>query len=345
MKKFLFNFLRIAIPVGFGLYLAWHFWTQMSLSDKAQVWNIFTRYNYIFLFLSMLFCWISHYSRAVRWSYMLEPLGYKTKKWNNYHAVITGYFMNMLLPRAGEISRAGILARYENVPFEKGFGTILAERVIDMIVMGTMAAITIWLQGEKYPEMKARYDELTAHYAGEKSSLGTYILIGLAVIALAVLVLYIRNPKFRAKIKGIVKGFVDGLLTIMRLKKRWQFLGHTFLIWGMYFALYWIVFLGIPETSNLDGRGLLLGFLAGGISIILVPGGIGIYPVFVASALSFYFKDTPLGPTQEYALLFGLGWLAWLGQTALIVVAGVISLYFVPKLNRKDEHNTVQHQQ
>jgi hypothetical protein len=336
LKKFLIDFLRIAIPVGFGLYLAWYFWTSMPDTDKQQVWNIFSRYNYFFLFLSLLCCWISHYSRAVRWSYMLEPLGYKTKKWNNYHAVITGYFMNMLLPRAGEISRAGIMTRYEKVPFEVGFGSILAERVIDLIMMGTMAVITLWLQGEKYPAMKEKYEQLSAHYGGEKSHIGLYILIGLVVIGLVSLVFYIRSPKFRAKINSIIGGLANGLLTIIRLKKRWLFLGHTFLIWLMYFCLYWVVFLGIPETAHLDPRGLLLGFLAGGISIILVPGGIGIYPVFVASALSFYYPD--------YALLFGLGWLAWIAQTVLIVVAGVISLYLVPKLN-KDDLSTVQHQQ
>lgn len=336
MKKVLFNFLRIAIPVGFGLYLAFSFWNKMSDADKKQVWDIFARYNYFFLFLSLLCCWISHYSRAVRWSYMLEPLGYKTRKWNNYHAVITGYFMNMLLPRAGEISRAGVMARYEKVPFEVGFGSILAERVIDLIMMGTMALITLWLQGEKYPLMVEKYNQLAGAYSGEKSNIGLYIMIGLGVIGLAVLFLYFRNAKVKAKINGLVKGLINGLLTIIRLKKRWAFLGHTFLIWLMYFCLYWVVFLGIPETSAIDPRGLLLGFLAGGLSIILVPGGIGIYPVFVASALSFYYPD--------YALLFGLGWLAWLAQTALIVVAGVISLYLVPKLN-KNEPGTVQHQQ
>lgn len=260
---------------------------------------------------------------------MLEPLGYKTNKWNNYHAVITGYFMNMLLPRAGEVSRAGVMARYEGVPFEKGFGTILAERVIDLMVMSTMMIITLWLQGEKYPEIKMKYDELTAQYKSENSNLGLYIMIGLGVCALAGLYFYFTNAKVKAKINGIIKGLMDGLLTIIRLKKRWQFLGHTLLIWTMYLGLYWVVFLGIPETSAIDPRGMLLGFLAGGISIIIVPGGIGVYPVFVATALSFYC------PPEHYPLLFGLGWLAWLAQTALIVSAGVLSLYLVPKLNKK----------
>lgn len=326
MKNFLINFLRIAIPVGFGIYLAWYFWSSMPQSDKDQVWDIFSRFNYLFILLSFVFCWISHYSRAVRWSYMLEALGYKTNKWNNYHAVITGYFMNMLLPRAGEISRAALISKYEKVPFEKAFGTILAERVIDTIIFLSLAFVTIWLQGEKYPLMMAKYNELSAKYQTTGGSLGTYIFIGIGVIGLICVFLFFKNEKFRTKIKGIIKGLVDGLLIIIRLKKRWQFFGHTLLIWTMYLSLYWIVFLGIPETSSISPNGMLLGFLAGGLSIIIVPGGIGIYPVFVAAALSFYFSD--------YALLYGIGWLAWIAQTTLIVVAGVISLYLVPKMNK-----------
>lgn len=315
----------MAIPVGFGIYLAWYFWASMPQKDKDQVWDIFGRFNYLYIFLSFVFCWISHYSRAIRWSYMLDALGYKTNKWNLYHAVISGYFMNMLLPRAGEISRPALVARYEKIPFEKAFGTVLAERVIDVLIMGILMIITIWMQGEKYPEMVKKYDELTTQYTPQGSSLGFYIKIGIGLIGLTCAVLYFMYPKFKAKVNGIIKGLLDGLLIIIRLKKRWQFLAHTLLIWVMYLALYWVVFLGIPETANIDASGMMLGFLAGGISIVLVPGGIGIYPVFVAAALSFYFSD--------YALLYGLGWLAWISQTVLIVIAGVISLYLVPKLN------------
>jgi hypothetical protein len=145
-------------------------------------------------------------------------------------------------------------------------------------------------------------------------------------LAVAGTILYFKSEKFRKKVNGILRGFIDGVLTILRLKKRWQFFAHTLLIWTMYLALYWVVFLGIPETSGISPAGMLLGFIAGGVSIVLVPGGIGIYPVFVATALSFECND--------YASLYGVGWLAWIAQTILILVAGMISLYLVPKLNK-----------
>ncbi len=295
----------------------------MPHKDKEQVWDIFGRFNYLFILLSFVFCWVSHYSRAIRWSYMLEPLGFKTNKWNNYHAVITGYFMNMLLPRAGEVSRAGVLTRYEKIPFEKGFGTIMAERVIDMIIFLSIAVVTVFVQGEKYPAMKLKYDALTTQYKNGSGSAGNYILFVLISLFAIGVATYIFHQRIRKKVNDLVKGFVEGLLTILRLKKRIQFIAHTFLIWIMYFMLYWICFMGLSETSDISIKGHMLGFIAGGLSIIIVPGGIGIYPVFVAAALSFYHNN--------YALLYGLGWLAWISQTVLIVIAGVISLFLLSR--------------
>jgi hypothetical protein len=302
----------------------------MSQDDKDKVAGVFTRANYFYVFLSLLFCWLSHVSRAIRWRYMLEPMGYKTRLSTSYHAVIVAYFMNLLLPRAGEISRAGVMMRYENVPFEKGFGSILAERIIDVVMLLIITVITLWLQGDKYPEIMNKFNELKSHYTGtgNNSNAGLYIWIGLSVIAAALIFFYIKNENFRRRVKAIVKGMLDGLLTIIRLKKRWQFLAHTVFIWLMYLALYWVCFFAIPETSDINYKGMLLGFLAGGLSIVIVQGGIGIYPVFVAAAISFYVAP------GDYPLLYALGWLAWISQMGLIVIAGVISLFLLPRFKK-----------
>jgi glycosyltransferase 2 family protein len=333
VKKVFFQILRIGVPVIFGLYLAWYFWSTMSDTDKEKVSGVFARANYFYVFLSLVFCWLSHVSRAIRWRYMLEPMGYKTRLSTSYHSVIVAYFMNLLLPRAGEISRAGVMMRYENVPFEKGFGSILAERVVDVIMLAIITVLTLWLQGDKYPEIMDKFNQLKAEYTGAKSdsNLGLYIWITLGVIVAVCIFFYFKNEKFRNKVKSIGKGMADGLLTILRLKKRWQFLAHTVFIWLMYLALYWVCFFAIPETSDIDYKGMMLGFLAGGLSIIIVQGGIGVYPVFVATAISFYVAE------GDYPLLYALGWLAWISQMGLIVVAGVISLFLLPKLKPATE--------
>ena len=95
----------------------------------------FKNANYSWVFLGLLFGILSHLSRAYRWKFMLEPIGYKPKFTNSVLAVLIAYLVNLAIPRAGEVSRAAVMANYENVPFEKGFGTIVAERIADLIMM------------------------------------------------------------------------------------------------------------------------------------------------------------------------------------------------------------------
>jgi uncharacterized BrkB/YihY/UPF0761 family membrane protein len=137
------------------------------------------------------------------------------------------------------------------------------------------------------------------------------------------MVLYVVHKGFRSKINGLIKGLMDGLLTIIKLKKRWQFIGYTFLIWFLYIALYLICFYSIEETSGLELKGLMLGFLGGSIGIILVQGGIGVYPVMVATALALYGADRDI--------VIALGWVVWAAQTILLIVAGAVSFYVLSK--------------
>lgn len=325
MKKTIITALKIIIPLGFGIYLAWYFFDQMSDTDKAQVWEVFSRANYFYIFLSVIMSWFAIYSRAVRWSYLLEPLGYKPNKWNNYHAIAIGYFMNLLIPRAGEITRGAMMTRYENIPFEKAFGTILAERVVDTIMLGGIAAVTIFLQKDKFNELWDKYGAMKK--GGEESNTLLYVLIGLGVAGLIVLFFYLKNEKFRTKINEIIRGFVSGLVTIFTLKKRWLFILHTFFIWGSYVLLYLVCFYALPETSGYSSGSLMLGFLGGAIGIIIVQGGVGIYPILVSSAIAIYYGEA------SQPVVMGLAWVMWLGQTLVLILSGAISMFLMPKMN------------
>lgn len=323
MKK-LIGVLKVIVPLSLGIYLAWYSFD--SIQDKDKVASVLNRANYLFIAFSVLFSWFSHFTRALRWKYLLEPMGYKTNVWNNYHAVMIGYFMNLLLPRAGEVSRAGMMTRYEKVPFEKAFGTILAERVVDVFMLGTISLITIFMQYDKFELLKKKLDDLgSGQTKNSGSSWTSYIVYVVAALAIAGLVLYIINPKIRAKVNAILKGLADGLLAILRLKKRWEFIGLTVLIWVLYIGLYIVCFYSIEETSQIEFKGLMLGFLGGSLGIILVQGGVGVYPMLVASALTLYGAD--------HDIVIALGWVTWAAQTILLVVAGAISFYLMPRIN------------
>lgn len=326
--KSLIKVLKIVLPLGLGFYLAWY--SIASIENKNKVLDVMSDANYLFIALSIIFSWLSHYIRSVRYNYLLDSMGYQPKTANSYHAVMIGYFMNLLLPRAGEVSRAGIITRYEKVPFEKAFGAILAERVVDVFMLGSIALITIFLQYPKFQELWQKFIELKS---GKTDQGGInwmmVVLVAAVVVFIMTVFFYFKNKSFKEKINKIIRGLRDGLLSILKLKKRFAFIGMTLAIWFFYITLYLICFYSIDETSHLSFQGLMLGFIGGSIGIVIVQGGIGVYPLLVASALSLYNAD--------YDIVIALGWITWAAQTLLLVVAGAISFYLVSRKEKFSE--------
>ncbi len=248
---------------------------------------------------------------------MLEPLGFKPKFVNSVLAVLVGYLVNLALPRAGEISRATVMANYEKIPFEKGFGTIVAERIADLIMMLTIVAITLFVQFDFI------YDLLTKNFDPSK------IIIGLAVLVIGFLIFrsFVKKATsgFLLKIKTFVSGLIEGVTSIFKMKNKWAFIFHTVFIWVMYVAMFWAT---IPAISGLEVPfgGILIGFIAGGFSIAATNGGIGLYPVAVAGALALF------NIAAEPATAFG--WIMWTAQTAMIVIFGGLAFLFLPIYNK-----------
>ena len=135
--------LKITLPLLLGVLLVWYSLSRISIPTLIQY---FKDANYWWIAFGLFFGVLSHLSRAYRWKFMLEPLGYTPKFANSVMAVLIAYLVNYTVPRAGEISRAAILTNYEGVPFEKGFGTIVAERIADLIMMLFIILITLFVQ-------------------------------------------------------------------------------------------------------------------------------------------------------------------------------------------------------
>jgi hypothetical protein len=248
---------------------------------------------------------------------MLEPLGFKPKFTNSILAVLVGYLVNLAIPRAGEISRATVMTNYEKIPFEKAFGTIVAERIADLIMMLSIVAITLFVQFDFI------YDLLTKNFNPLKISIGLLVLIVGFYIFTAVVKK--ATSGFLLKIKTFVSGLIEGVTSIFKMKKKWAFIFHTLFIWAMYVAMFWATIPAI-EGLNVPFGGILIGFIAGGFSIAATNGGIGLYPIAVASALALF--DIP----AETATAFG--WIMWSAQTAMIVIFGGLAFLLLPIYNK-----------
>ena len=330
MKKKTIGILKVLIPTCVGVYLFWYFYDEMSDSQKSNFFLKITEVNYFWIVISLVLSFFSHIIRAHRWKYLLEPMGYHTSFWHRYHALMVGYVVNMVIPRAGEASRAGMLLKSDDVPFVKAFGTIIAERVIDVILLGIIGLITISFSYSDFITLKLKLlpeDNSTTHDA---SSLWLWLL-GIVTVFMAItIVFFALNPTLRKKVMDVIKNLKQGLLSIFHSKNPLAFTSYSFLIWGIYILYFGICFFALDETKSVPINGILMAFIGGTIGIMITNGGVGVYPIFVGAIITFYaFPDFDGGVTHDTA--YALATIIWVVQTLMMIVLGLISLFFFSK--------------
>ena len=321
-----------------AVYFCWYFWNSFSEEERVAFIDVFKESNYFILFISIVIGLISHISRAIRWKYMLKPLGYEPPLLNAYNAIMIGYIANLIVPRMGEASRAGVLKGTDDVPFEKGFGTIVAERVIDVVCLVIVAGIAMLINLDNMDDLISLANDISAPKPGTEAGFPWIKTIVFGVIGIALLgfaFLYIKKPAFKAKFVGFVKGFIAGLKTIFTMKNKWAYLFHTCLIWVCYVAMFWITFYAWEGTSDLSPDVILSAFIAGTIGFIVMQGGIGTYQFLVASVLTFYVAPEALVNGTVLPEFFGFATLVWATQTLLVVFLGLLSLGMVQKRKKK----------
>lgn len=275
--------------------------------------------RYQYLLLSIAFGVISHLSRAYRWKYLLEPLGYRTRFYNNVMTIGISFLMNLVIPRMGEFSRALALKKYEAVPFEKSLGTIVAERVVDALILLLLVLITLYVESETIK------DYLSKHIAPGN------LLIALVVLAVLIIALlyYLQrsNSPWSRRAKAFLAGFKEGALIILTIPKKRAFALHTLLIWSMYFGMFYVAIFALPETASISLAAVMSGFVMGGIVMVFTNGGFAYYPIVVAQIIALY--------QVPYETGTAFGWLLWTSQFVMIVSLGALSFLLLPLVNRK----------
>lgn len=324
MKNTFISILKVIIPLGLGIFLIWMVVKDLTPQNKVDIKKSFSEINYIFLVLSAIFGIFSHLSRAWRWKYPLNHLGYQPKLYNSFFTTMIGYFANMGIPRSGEVLRCGILSKYENIPFTKLVGTVIAERVADLIILLVFIATVFFIQFE----MLKNYFIETGLF--KQFSVVKLLVLGvgfLVVMIVFYLILLKSSNTFFMKVRQFLSGIKEGLQSILTMPKRGWFLFHTFFIWAMYFLMFYITFFSLNAVQEVPMAGVLTAFVLGGISIAATNGGIGAYPLAVSSVLLLYGVEETTG--------YAFGWAIWTAQTVMIIVLGLISLILIPKLNSK----------
>ena len=318
MNKSLATFLKIAIPLGLGSFLIYYSYSKFTTNQLEEISSYFKETNYTVILFSVLFGIFSHVSRAYRWNFMLEPLGYKPKVLNNFMAVYVAYIMNIFIPRSGEVSRAVVINKYEGVPFDKAFGTIITERVIDMLILFGFTAIAFMLQFEK----------LSQYLTNVLPLYTIYKLIGLLVLLSILLLLFFKFSKSPTikKILDFFSGLKEGILSVLKMKKKGLYIFHSFLIWGLYLLSFYIATFALKETAGISFSTLIITFVIGSFSFAFTNSGFGTYPFFVASIFAIFSIPETVGTA--------FGWIVWTTQIASIVLFGGLSFLILPLYNK-----------
>ncbi len=307
------------MPIAVGLFLVWYSYNSTTPEERKQIIHYISNASPFWVAISVIIGILSHISRAVRWKYLLEPLGYRPKTVNTIFIVLISYFANLGIPRSGEILRATALTTYEKVPFEKGFGTIVTERVIDLLMLLAIIMITLVLQ--------------TDFILGFLEERGVNIIGAIGILLFGIVGLFlgsyiIRKSKspLAIKLKVFLNGLKEGVLSLFKMKNKWPFIFHTIFIWVAYFGMFWVIKYTVEETIPLSLGQLLVAFVAGAFAMSTTNGGIGLYPIAVSAALGIYGISSVSGDA--------FGWIMWIAQTLMVVVFGTISFLVLPLLNR-----------
>ncbi|MCD4737127.1 MAG: flippase-like domain-containing protein, partial [Bacteroidales bacterium] len=262
----------------------------------------------------------------------------KPRFWNTCFAVMIGYLANLALPRLGEVSRCGVLARYEKIPIQKSFGTVVTERGLDMVTFLLAFLINFIIHLNKNGLFKKTSVYQTAYEKYQQIENPDVIFYVAAGFIVLVLVLFykmrnkISHTWLYIKIREIVLGFFEGLKSLIKIQKPFWFIFHSLLIWLLYLLMTWVVFHSLPETNHL-GLDVGLSILVfGSIGIMVIQGGIGIYPWIVAETLGVF--------GILYTTGYAMGWLLWSGQTLMIIGSGIAALIVLPIINNKKNETT-----
>lgn len=344
MGKKLLSALKYIIFLGGGLFLVWWQLHDMTPDQAEQFKHSLRHADYLLIIPVVIMNLLSHLSRSMRWKLLMEPLGYRPKLKNVFAVTMIGYLANSAVNRLGEVLKCTFLARYEHIKADKLIGTILVERVFDLVCYFAFIGLTVLIQ----------IDAVGSHVADSFKAIGKngvplwLKIAGAVILALLIIakILFSKYPENKL-VKAVRIFLIDigiGFKTIKSLKHKKMFLLHTFFIWLMYLLQIWLAFKAIHGTAYLGLKAACAVLTLSTLAMIITPGGIGTFPLLVAGTLAAVYH-------VPWSHGNALGWVIWGVSTGIVIVAGIISLLLLPYINKnyhavntghptEDLHNT-----
>lgn len=337
MKKSITTILQYIFFLGIGILFVWLSVKDIHHAQWVQIKEAIARARHWVILPVIILLFISHYSRALRWKILMEPMGYNPSTFNTFAAVMIGYLVNAGVPRLGEVVKCTILTRYEKVRADRLVGTIVMERAVDVVCLGIVFLIAIITQWDIIGEpITSKFQNFFQNKTGDTSVTKIAIVLGGIIIFFALLYFFLKrfaHINAVGKIKEMIRGVLHGLNSIRLIKHKGLFLFHTILIWFLYLASTTLGIYALQETAHLGWAGGVTTLAIGSVGMIIAPGGIGAYAYLVAKLISYY-------GLPEETIGNALGWLLWSVQTLIILAGGLIFFALFSHYNKNKNSAT-----
>ena len=329
MKTILTNIAKIIAPILLGGAILYWMYRGEDFMRLRHV--LLEEMNWTWMLLSFPFGILAQLFRGWRWKQTLEPIDEHPRTSTSIYAIFLSYAVSLIIPRLGEFTRCGVLKRYDGCSFSKALGTVVTERAIDTLLMGTVAGLTLLFQlsvfGTFFSQTGTSLDTIL-----ERFSLTGYLVTAICAIAILILLhILFQSLNIYSKVKATASGIWQGVISLKDVKNLPLFIFFTIGIWISYFLHYYLTFFCFEATSHLGLACALVTFVVGSIAVIVpTPNGAGPWHFAVKTMLILY------GVVDEYALYFVL--IVHTVQTMLVVVLGIYAwaaLSFTKRLNNK----------
>ncbi len=315
--------------LSLGVFLIWFSTKSFTANEINKVKQLVFNAKPIIIVPCIVILVLSHYIRAIRWKMLIQPLGKSPSTSNVFLAVLTGFFFNLLFPRLGEVMKCTLLGKYEKIPVDKLIGTMVAERVLDLICLVLVIFLAISTQIDLVGGYaKELWDQIMSSLNASPSAVLYFAMILVSIAGIGYLA-YVkaRHSSLMVKINNWIKGIVEGLISVRKVENKLWFIIYTLAIWFLYLSSIRVGFYAMQELVQLGWVPSLTILTFGSFAMIATQGGIGAYQFAVQKTLLLY------GVKEVAGLAFG--WLLWSVQTVMLFITGPVSLLLLFTLNKK----------
>ncbi|MBS0010832.1 MAG: flippase-like domain-containing protein [Bacteroidales bacterium] len=304
--------------------------------DLSEVFTELREAEYLWVLLALAVTFMAHLSRTRRWVLLIKPLGYKPRFTSAYHSLMIGYLFNFAAPRLGELTRCVALGRKEKIPVDRLFGTVIAERVFDLISMFIIMFIMLLGRSSQMDSfLRINIFQALGNKISSFFGYSTLFIILLLLFHAAIFILFaiyrkrMKKMHIYTRTRDIIKGVFSGLKTFIKMKDKAEFILHSIIIWSFYIIMTWVIFFALPSTSHLHFGDAVFILVIGSLGMAApVQGGIGAFHWIVSRGLNVVY-DIDLKDALAYATL------SHESQLVLIAILGTISFYFIMGRSRR----------